>query len=565
MNNFYLKLAFSCFLIIPYGKGYSSVEKGSMQFSAVVIITELEHIYDGSAKRVFVTTIPGGLPIKVTYNGNTQAPTDAGSYAVHAEVTARFWEGSDDEEMVINPAEAGIAFENTVQQYDGKEKKVNVVTDPEGLQVEVAYQPASPVIVGTYKVTATIKEKNYTGSANGNLTIEKKPVDITLSNLVHQYDGSPKTVQTVTNPSNIPLKITYDGTDTPPSASGQYNVVAVPKDQSNYSGEGKGTLTINSAPEAISSPVVELDEDQQSYTLDLKQVFSDPDAWDNLTYSITGNSNEKLFTSVQVNGSNLNMSFAAEEDGAAILVIKATDQYGASAQTNVTVSLSPINDPPNLEIDDKVVTFVPVRDKPAPILEWVKITDPDNENMTGAQVLFNPRTYDRTADILLCEDHGNIRCTFSREAGILNMIGIDTKENYEEALKLIRYDNRSEKKYTENRVLTIYVDDGEASSNFVKKEIDVKQGFVELGIPTAFTPNEDVVNDTWKIKNLERYPDAVISVYNRLGQLVFRSTEQQREWNGEYQGHRAPAGSYLYEIAIDSYNKRFTGYITVVR
>ena len=45
-------------------------------------------------------------------------------------------------------------------------------------------------------------------------------------------------------------------------------------------------------------------------------------------------------------------------------------------------------------------------------------------------------------------------------------------------------------------------------------------------IPTAFTPNFDGVNDTYKIKN--NGVDIVsfnISIYNRLGQLVFNSND----------------------------------------
>ena len=56
-----------------------------------------------------------------------------------------------------------------------------------------------------------------------------------------------------------------------------------------------------------------------------------------------------------------------------------------------------------------------------------------------------------------------------------------------------------------------------------------------LVIPTAFTPNFDGVNDTYKIKN--KGVDIInfnISIYNRLGQLVFNSNDINFSWNGNY-------------------------------
>jgi len=561
MNVYYATSAFFLFFAVS-GQAHSA---SSMQFRAAVIISNVSHEYDGSPKSVAVQTIPPGLSVKVTYNGNNQPPVDAGVYEVYAEIDHRFWEGSATAEMEITPAPAVISFQNTVQQYNGEQKSVTVTTVPPGLKVKTSYDPDPPINAGSYKVEAAIDDKNYVGQTSATLIIEKVAVEISLENLTRQFDGSPKPVTARTNPPNVPLEIFYSGSSDPPSAAGQYEVTAIPKDQVNYSGAGKGVLTINTQPEVVSSPVIEVEEGQESYAFDLGQAFHDPDSWDNLSFAITGNSNESMFSSIHIAGSILEMTFSTDAEGAAVLIIEAADRYGASAHTNVVVSLSPINDPPILEIDSETIVFVPVRDEPVQLFEWVKITDPDSETMTGAQILFAPRAYDKNADALLCEDFGNIRCSFSRDAGILNLTGEDTKENYEQALKKIRYNNRSEKEFTENRILTIYVDDGEASSNFVRKEIRIDQSFVELSIPTAFTPNSDVINDTWKIKNLDRYPDAVVSVYNRFGQLIFRSSSTEREWNGQYGGKQAPAGSYLYQIRIESYDKTYTGYVSLIR
>jgi gliding motility-associated-like protein len=322
---------------------------------------------------------------------------------------------------------------------------------------------------------------------------------------------------------------------------------------------------INTAPVVLRTLELKLKEDAEPSVIDLTTIFRDPDVGDVLTYSISNNTNVNLFSKVTINNHLLTLTYTPDAYGKAELTARATDNYGAWAESKIIVDLEPVNDAPFLEIDDKIIQFVPIKDNPVPIIEWVRITDPDDEFLIGAQIFFNPRTYERNIDLLLFEETGNIKGVFSRDAGTLNLTGTDTKENYENALKLVKYDHRGENISTENRILTIYVDDGKASSNFVHKEIELMEGFVALTIPTAFTPNNDHVNNTWKISNIDRYPDASIKVFNRTGQLVFKSTEHNLEWDGTYIGKPAPMGTYYYIIDIPVYEKVYTGNVTILR
>jgi gliding motility-associated-like protein len=46
----------------------------------------------------------------------------------------------------------------------------------------------------------------------------------------------------------------------------------------------------------------------------------------------------------------------------------------------------------------------------------------------------------------------------------------------------------------------------------------------DLIIPTAFTPDDDQVNDNWEILNLDEiYPDNVVTIYNRWGSKLYQS------------------------------------------
>ncbi|MCS3797591.1 gliding motility-associated-like protein [Chitinophagaceae bacterium OAS944] len=72
--------------------------------------------------------------------------------------------------------------------------------------------------------------------------------------------------------------------------------------------------------------------------------------------------------------------------------------------------------------------------------------------------------------------------------------------------------------------------------------------FKELKIPNAFTPNGDGKNDTWRIPGLEEYRNATVQVFNRWGQVVFKSVGYGIPWNGVMNGNQLPTGAYYYVI-----------------
>ncbi|MEM1408488.1 MAG: MBG domain-containing protein, partial [Bacteroidota bacterium] len=62
--------------------------------TAVLTLSDLTQTYDGLAKPVSVTTTPVGLTtVDITYDGLTDAPTNAGSYAVVATLNNANYEG----------------------------------------------------------------------------------------------------------------------------------------------------------------------------------------------------------------------------------------------------------------------------------------------------------------------------------------------------------------------------------------------------------------------------------------------------------------------------------------
>ena len=89
----------------------------------------------------------------------------------------------------------------------------------------------------------------------------------------------------------------------------------------------------------------------------------------------------------------------------------------------------------------------------------------------------------------------------------------------------------------------------------------------KLNIPSAFTPNGDGRNDTWRIFNIEGYPDCTIEIYNRWGNRVFYSKGYPTPWNGTMNNQPLPIGTYLYIVRAHSRGNNImeTGSVTIIR
>ncbi len=87
-------------------------------------------------------------------------------------------------------------------------------------------------------------------------------------------------------------------------------------------------------------------------------------------------------------------------------------------------------------------------------------------------------------------------------------------------------------------------------------------------MPTAFTPNGDGKNDVWNIPQLASFPRAVIEIYDRWGNLIFRSEPgYSNPWNGiSDDGRTMPMDSYYFIIDLhEGKTKPFSGNVTLIK
>jgi len=67
-------------------------------------------------------------------------------------------------------------------------------------------------------------------------------------------------------------------------------------------------------------------------------------------------------------------------------------------------------------------------------------------------------------------------------------------------------------------------------------------------IPSAFTPNHDNLNDYFGVKNWPVTSSFELCIYNRWGQLVFKTNNVLECWKGESNRQPQPTGTYVYTI-----------------
>jgi gliding motility-associated-like protein len=79
--------------------------------------------------------------------------------------------------------------------------------------------------------------------------------------------------------------------------------------------------------------------------------------------------------------------------------------------------------------------------------------------------------------------------------------------------------------------------------------------FCLIAVPTAFTPNNDGLNDTFWPHNALKADNLVFKVFNRWGQMVFDSKGWRDKWDGKINGQLQPSGVYVWML---SYTHRDT-------
>ncbi|HXB10556.1 MAG TPA: gliding motility-associated C-terminal domain-containing protein [Bacteroidia bacterium] len=80
----------------------------------------------------------------------------------------------------------------------------------------------------------------------------------------------------------------------------------------------------------------------------------------------------------------------------------------------------------------------------------------------------------------------------------------------------------------------------------------------------TFTPNNDGINDTWYIGNIELYPNNEVLIFNRYGAQVYSAFGYVNQWDGSSLGVQLPDATYYY-IVYTGTGQTYKGSVTIIR
>jgi sugar lactone lactonase YvrE len=159
-------------------------------------------------------------------SGNTLTITGVGSVTVQAIQPGNVEYSAAppvSQTFTVNPATATVALSNLTQTYTGSALSPTVATTPSGLSYNLTGAPDTNA--GSYAVTATVSNPNYTGSASGTFVINKASQTITVTTPAPATATAGSSFTIVASASSgLPVTFTSSGVCT--NTAGEYTMNA---------------------------------------------------------------------------------------------------------------------------------------------------------------------------------------------------------------------------------------------------------------------------------------------------------------------------------------------------
>ena len=232
---------------------------------------------------------------------------------------------------------------------------------------------------------------------------------------------------------------------------------------------------------------------------------------------------------------------------------------------------------PFLSIDiEDIYVICPFDDSPV-ILDGGSLNDTWVwTNRVGSVVLSNERFFDLTQignfNITVTKQENGITCSKSKDFGAINSeipivkkitaddstiyIAVQGNGNYTYSLDdNFYYGSGTSHTFTnlEAGIYTVYIKDENGCKNLVSSSIHL------FNFPKFFTPNDDQVNDYWKVSGnfLGYFSTLEIKIFNRYGKLVYTMNLKKNEigWDGSYNKERLAASDYWFKMTLTDLNK----------
>jgi gliding motility-associated-like protein len=225
-------------------------------------------------------------------------------------------------------------------------------------------------------------------------------------------------------------------------------------------------------------------------------------------------------------------------------------------------------------------------------------TDPENDEPTVTTFEQNPSVYIEKEAVLFAdkvvlgeEVNFNIGIENTGNLTLFNVLVEDPLTGFEQELVqllpgesmnfnttyTVLETDEAEGQFDNVAIISASTRDGSTIKASSTVTVQVEQ--CELVIPTGFSPNDDGIQDYWRITCLESYPDARVEIYNRWGNLVFEKDNFGNSdvhgtdawWDGysskkwTFGNDKLPAGTYFFILDLNDGNEPLNGHLFLNR
>ena len=108
-------------------------------------------------------------------------------------------------------------------------------------------------------------------------------------------------------------------------------------------------------------------------------------------------------------------------------------------------------------------------------------------------------------------------------------------------------------------IVTLIVTSDQGCKDTTTRRVEVIDDVLQFS--NVFTPNKDGVNDYFEIKNVEKYPENTLMIYDRWGVKVFETNHYRNNWAAE----GIPDGVYYFVFNSGIGQKSVEGSVTIIR
>jgi len=101
------------------------------------------------------------------------------------------------------------------------------------------------------------------------------------------------------------------------------------------------------------------------------------------------------------------------------------------------------------------------------------------------------------------------------------------------------------------QIYQVIVNDQNGCVDTAYVTVKIDRPCVELYVPSIFSPNDDGLNDTWKI--IGTCINSInTKVFDQWGEVIFEANNQEIAWDGTFKGAKVPNDQYTYIINLEN-------------